>query len=98
MLFLRRAPPAEIVLHRKHSCRVRERLKDVPQIVRCVPLWNIANLSCSRRCSTFQNYVGMGPFNVSLCRGISLVGFAVSSLYWGNFSNREDTGAGCWRV
>src|SRR6185295_12164920 len=83
----------KIVLHRKSVLAESvKRLKDLPfrRLCGVYLLWNVANLIMQPTMFYFfKNYVGMGPFNVSRCRGVSLVGFAVSSLYWGHVSNRE---------
>ncbi len=36
-----------------------------------------------------REHVQMGPYSNSQCMTISMVGFAISSLFWGRFANRE---------
>ena len=82
-----------LVLQRKSLlAESMKRLRDIPfrRLCGVYLLWNAANLIMAPTVYYFmREQVRMGPYSISLCLTISLVGYSLASLYWGNFSSRE---------
>ncbi|HLX62496.1 MAG TPA: MFS transporter [Planctomycetota bacterium] len=90
--FVEHRSPALVTARRSILKESLKRLKDLPfrRLCGVYLLWNAANLIMAPTIYYFmREYVQMGPWDISLCMTISMVAYALSSLYWGNFGNRE---------